>query len=276
METYLTQLIDDIRRATWNLNPPHPLWAESKADPDDELELEDMSFIEQYVEGEELPIAEITGLAQEQLPPPERLNEQQQALLAGELENLLDVFHFKLDFPESFPANLRYPFIRNFWAESHVPMSFGNTHIGFCDYEEKDCPFPGYCSTCKEIEAEMKFDEETGSPAEDWDFDVDDLLISPEELEERIREQRDFLEDEAEIDRIAARSDDDLPFGSFSGGLFDDDGTPINLESIPVPGLCVICKHYQEDDAEENLLCQLNRYDQQNSPDFQCGAFEKM
>ena len=96
----------------------------------------------------------------------------EQALLAGELENLLDVFHFKLDFPESFPANLRYPFIRNFWAESHVPMSFGNTHIGFCDYEEKDCPFPGYCSTCKEIEAEMKFDEETGSPAEDWDFDV--------------------------------------------------------------------------------------------------------
>ena len=85
-----------------------------------------------------------------------------------------------------------------------------------------------------------------------------------------------LYEDEAEIDRIAARSDDDLPFGSFSGGLFDDDGTPINLESIPVPGLCVICKHYQEDDAEENLLCQLNRYDQQNSPDFQCGAFEKM
>ncbi|MGD9931443.1 MAG: hypothetical protein AB7U05_15580 [Mangrovibacterium sp.] len=269
MQNYLTQLIADIRRATWNLNPPHELWLDSEADPDNELELEDMSFIEQYIEGEELPIAEITGMEQEQLPAPEQLNEQQQALLAEELEKLLDVFHFKLDFQESFPANLRYPFIRNFWAESHVPLSFGENHIEFCDYEEEHCPFPGYCNTCKEVDAQMKFDEQTGALATDWDFEVDDLLISPAELEERMREQHSFLEDEAEIDRIAGQRD---PSAS---GFFDDDGNPVNPELIPVPGLCIICKRYQEEDWNENMFCQHNRYNQRNNPDFKCGAFEK-
>lgn len=276
MKRYIEQLLDDIRQASWNVRPPHELWAESKADPDNELELEDMSFIEQYVEGDKLPIAELTGLAQEQLPVPERLNEQQQALLAGELEKLLDVFHFKLDFPESFPANLRYPFIRNFWAESHVPLSFGENHIEFCKYEEDDCPFPGYCTTCEEVAAQMKFDEEHGAKADDWDFDVDELLLSPKEIEKWARERQELLEDENEFDGIMESRDRANFVPYFRGGLFDDDGNPIAPESVAVPSLCVICKMYQVDDPEENLLCLMNRFDQRNSQDFKCGMFEKI
>lgn len=175
MEHYLKQLIDDIRQASWNVRPPHQLWAESKADPDNELELEDMSFIEQYVEGEEQPIGEITGIGQEQLPPPELLSEAQQAVLAEELEKLLDLFHFKLDFPATFPAALRYPFIRNFWGERHVALSFGENHIEFCDYDEENCPFPGYCTTCKEVAAQMKFDEESARGNQPFDDDESEL-----------------------------------------------------------------------------------------------------
>ncbi|HKJ42972.1 MAG TPA: hypothetical protein VKA27_12840, partial [Sunxiuqinia sp.] len=136
MQHYISQLIDDIRQAIWNLRPPHELWEESKADPDDELELEDMSFVEQYIEGEKQPIADITGIAPEQLPPPEKLTAEQQGLLASELEKLLQYFHFVLDFPEKFPPHLRYSFILDFWNEEHVPLSFGENHIEFCDYEE--------------------------------------------------------------------------------------------------------------------------------------------
>lgn len=59
-----------------------------------------------------------------------------------------------------------------------------------------------------------------------------------------------------------------------NGGIFDDDGTPINPHSIPKPELCVLCKFNYDADPEENILCNLNRFDQRNEKEFQCGAFE--
>jgi len=58
-------------------------------------------------------------------------------------------------------------------------------------------------------------------------------------------------------------------------GLYDDNGNKINPDLIPVPSLCIICKSYEETDWEENMLCNLNRFDQRNSKDFKCGAYEK-
>jgi hypothetical protein len=59
-------------------------------------------------------------------------------------------------------------------------------------------------------------------------------------------------------------------------GFYNDDGTKIDPESVPVPGLCIICQKYQSDDWEDNVLCTLNRNDQRDEPDFQCGAFKKI
>jgi len=59
-------------------------------------------------------------------------------------------------------------------------------------------------------------------------------------------------------------------------GLYNDDGTKIDPESVPIPGLCVICQKYLSDDWEENMLCTLNRNDQRDEPDFKCGAFKKI
>ena len=70
MERYIVQLIEDIRKATWNEKPPHELWVESKADPDNELELEDMSYVEKYLYGEKESISLITGIETQYLPPP--------------------------------------------------------------------------------------------------------------------------------------------------------------------------------------------------------------
>jgi hypothetical protein len=59
-------------------------------------------------------------------------------------------------------------------------------------------------------------------------------------------------------------------------GFYDDNGNKIDPESLPVPGLCVICKKHQIDDWDENVLCTLNRLDQRNEDIFKCGAFEKI
>ena len=58
-------------------------------------------------------------------------------------------------------------------------------------------------------------------------------------------------------------------------GFYDDDGNKINPDSVPVPGLCLICKRYDDTDPEENLLCLMTRFDQKGEDEFECGAFEK-
>lgn len=59
-------------------------------------------------------------------------------------------------------------------------------------------------------------------------------------------------------------------------GFYDDDGNKIDPDSVPVPNLCIICKSHQVEDWDKNLLCLMNRHDQQNEKDFKCGAFEKI
>lgn len=175
MERYIAQLMEDIRKATWNEKPPHELWVESKADPDNELELEDMSYVEKYLYGEKESISSITGIETHFLPPPEKLSKKQRELLSKELEKLLLIHHFELDFPRKYPHHLRYSFIRNFWDEEHVAMSFGTSHIEFCDYDKEKCPFPGYCKTCDEVEAQMKYDEESANRNISDDLEDDEL-----------------------------------------------------------------------------------------------------
>jgi len=240
MEQYIEQLIDDIHKATWNIRPPHEIWALSEADPNDEVELEDMSFVEKNLYGKKKRISKITGIDSELLPPASKLTTEQQARLATELEKMLQLFHFTLGFPENYPADLRYPFILKIWEEKHVPLSFGDDHIEFCDMKEEECPFPGYCNTCKEVAAQMKFDEETGHTASDF------------------------------------QEEDELPYFEDLNGFFDDDGNKIDLQAIPIPDLCKICKSYQINDWDENLLCMMNRLDQRNDPNFKCGAFDKL
>ena len=53
---------------------------------------------------------------------------------------------------------------------------------------------------------------------------------------------------------------------------YDDDGNEINPELIPKPSLCITC--LKDDDPDEQILCNLNRMDQVNEPEFRCYAYE--
>jgi len=79
-------------------------------------------------------------------------------------------------------------------------------------------------------------------------------------------------EDEEDDEEEDEEDEDEIPFIS---GLYNDDGTRVVIENIPIPGLCLRCKSYLVDDWEENLLCNMNRNDQQNDDHFECGAFEE-
>ena len=57
-------------------------------------------------------------------------------------------------------------------------------------------------------------------------------------------------------------------------GIFDDDGNRIDINLIPKPGLCLLCK--REEDHDEEVLCFLNRWDQREEKRFFCGQFDKI
>lgn len=56
-------------------------------------------------------------------------------------------------------------------------------------------------------------------------------------------------------------------------GLFNDEGFEINTDLIKKPDLCILCVH--DNDPNEELLCNMNRYDQKNDAEFKCFAYKK-
>jgi hypothetical protein len=54
---------------------------------------------------------------------------------------------------------------------------------------------------------------------------------------------------------------------------FKDDGTEVNPDLIPKPDLCISCRK-DGIGGEEDILCILNRMDQQEKPDFKCYVYE--
>jgi len=190
MQRYIEQLIEDLHRSSWNVKKPHEIWDE--IDQDNPNDADDISYVEEYVYGKREKISKITGIKRKLLPPPEQLSDEQLERLAIELEKFLEMFHFHLDFPQTYPHMLRYRFIRDFWKQKHVALSFGENHIEFCNYEEDNCPFPGYCNICKETEAQMKYDESFSGQC-DIDIHIEDLLPKKDDVEAwfRQKEQED-------------------------------------------------------------------------------------
>lgn len=172
MDRYIELLIEELNKISLKMNSSNETVLES-ADEDESF-LKHIENVENYLYGDKIPVSSITGILFEQLPPPERLNKRQQKILAAELEKFLLYFHFELDFPRKYPLHLRYPFIRNFWNEKHVALSFGSSHVEFCSYEKENCPFPGYCNICDEVEEQMKDDKKQNNKNKD-EFNLDEL-----------------------------------------------------------------------------------------------------
>ena len=55
--------------------------------------------------------------------------------------------------------------------------------------------------------------------------------------------------------------------------FYNDDGTEVNSDLIPKPDLCISCK--KDGLIDEEILCNLNRMDQQGNDEFICEAYEQ-
>ncbi len=55
---------------------------------------------------------------------------------------------------------------------------------------------------------------------------------------------------------------------------FNDDGTEFNPNLMPAPGLCVTCR--KNNQASEEITCNLTRADQREEEKFICFAYESI
>ena len=56
-------------------------------------------------------------------------------------------------------------------------------------------------------------------------------------------------------------------------GFYDDDGYKINTDLIKKPSLCLTCVN--DDNPNEEMLCNMTRYDQKDDKEFKCFAYKK-
>ncbi len=168
MDRYLQQLIEDLRAAAENVPGPGELW--SGVDMNNPAEVEDMAYVEQYLEGTPQKLAEIVGLEKIAFPLPEKLSEAQSILLYTEMTRLLEAYHFVPDFPQDLPEPIRYRVLRAHWDSDQVFIGAGEIHMEFCTYEPDDCPFPRKYCDCLRIEKEEE--DMIDRPNEDLDEDA--------------------------------------------------------------------------------------------------------
>lgn len=154
---YLDQLIKDIREAAKDAPEDK---TQDEALSEEESFRKHIESVEEYIYGDPVKISTVTGIEKKSLPRPGQLNDKQKAKLAAELESLLNHYHFFPDFPQNYPDHLKYKFLRDTWDDKHQYITSGESHIEFCEYDPDNCPFPGYCNTCEEIEKDFNKNEE--------------------------------------------------------------------------------------------------------------------
>ena len=170
IQKYIEQLLADLQKAAENAANPDPLKNKMVSSAQDFQN--HIAQVEEYLHGPMYRLSDIVGIDAAMLPADDLLSDEQTALLATEMESLLNAFNYYPDFPQNtgkeVPPRLRYRAMRSRWESEQTIMSFGESHLEFCSYDEEACPFPGYCNTCSNFR--FPDDPDTDSESSDKGF----------------------------------------------------------------------------------------------------------
>lgn len=149
MEKYINQLLADLEVAKQNV--PLPI--------DYEILYPDHPAVEYGLphlvafDLQATPLSQLLGINFEQLPPVEKLTDEQAEKLNKGILELWKVFNLSADIPSvNIPSRLIYKALRDYWSRGHIQyMPIGTWHIEFCNYEPSQCPWgKAYC-VCKDF-----------------------------------------------------------------------------------------------------------------------------
>jgi hypothetical protein len=106
--------------------------------------------------GNPIKLEDIVGIPSEVLPADNLLTPDEKAHLSRLMIELMNIWNFYPEFPENLPDKLKYKHLKKVWASEQVYMGMGQNKIEFCNYDDTNCPFAGYCNLCDEIREQEK------------------------------------------------------------------------------------------------------------------------
>jgi hypothetical protein len=136
MQTYITQLIEDIQAST----------DKAKQTINKQLIGENfeahMEEFERYMRGEgKQRIRKIIGLKKEDFPPADRLTEEQLNAVSHALLECTYNWNISIDLPDGLPAVLKYNLLVHSLKYKVVIVNSGFIHLELCHYDSEACPF---------------------------------------------------------------------------------------------------------------------------------------
>jgi hypothetical protein len=150
MDRYIEQLIEDFNRAEGNPVPEIDF-----GDTYEEFEKQ-MLKIE---EGETVQAKEKIGVSHEELPPANKMSDEQTQRLLGAMLNSLSANGTEVTFPgDGIPVKLAYSELREHFKEGFYAVP-GWT-IDFCSGWCPDCAFVDYCTAKDDIWTKEKLKAE--------------------------------------------------------------------------------------------------------------------
>jgi hypothetical protein len=149
MQNYISQLLTDMKAAEQNLptnvdysllHPEHPA-----ADYG-------LNFLVEYEMSPRHSMDDLFGIKAEQLPPDDKLTDEQVKQLTDAILELWAAYNIVADFPEVVPLRTLYNVLKDYWTnETTQYVSEGRIHLEFCHYVPEECPWGSDYCTCKEF-----------------------------------------------------------------------------------------------------------------------------
>jgi hypothetical protein len=165
MQNYVNQLLADMVAAKNNLPaeinyaalyPDHPAYRYG------------LDYIVEWEMSPSYKMGELFGIEAEQLPPAERLTDEQIAQLLKGIYDLWQVFNYFPDSEFDAPPRVFYSVIKNYWATQSVQYEkYTFIELDFCSYNKDLCVWGEHCK-CKDLEFDSMEDY---APKEDTEFE---------------------------------------------------------------------------------------------------------
>jgi len=143
MQKYVDHLLSDIQQAGINKPVKQNLVVPK--------ELEDNKEVIEYLNLAPRPMEQLFGIEKISFPPISKLSVKQVKQITEAIIKLWSIYNFIPDFPKGLPVEKKYKLLIDFFSEPVSYISKGTSHVEFCDYNTKNCPYPEEFCMCKDL-----------------------------------------------------------------------------------------------------------------------------
>jgi len=150
MQRYIEQVISDLQEAKKNV-PPEPDFGNTQE--------EFNAAMDSILHAPKQEPKKSFGVSYEELPPPERLTDEQKQQIVDAMKNTFDAFGMTIHIKKEIPINLQYELLRDLFLDNLPYMPGWN--FDFCSGYCPGCKILDYCDswqdtwTVEEIKAEQ-------------------------------------------------------------------------------------------------------------------------